>query len=205
MLFLLRHVESCTNVQEHDDEAPRRPEGLLGASLASWGLRQGQVDAAGAGEGTCCWTGEVAKENLAKSSVQKSPVERLVRLDLLKTPIFLWFFFIQCMFRALLTCLGEFNHVASPVNCINCTVINPTVGKKGPNFRDLFGSLLGPYLYFSVFAKFTRRMSIQSSCTQQWENLICSWWENSCTISVCWELMHHMLTPAFWFLPLLMC
>ena len=50
-------------------------------------------------------------------------------------------FFIQCMFRALLTCLGEFNHVASPVNCINCTVINPTVGKKGPNFRDLFGSL----------------------------------------------------------------
>ena len=31
-----------------------------------------------------------------------------------------------------------------------------------------------------------------------------TWWANSCTIIVCCEGMHHMLTDAFWILPLLM-
>ena len=47
--------------------------------------------------------------------------------------------------------------------------------KKGP-YWDLFG-YLGPYLHFrvpifSVLASFTRRISIQSACIQQWVNLI---------------------------------
>ena len=31
-----------------------------------------------------------------------------------------------------------------------------------------------------------------------------TWWANSCTIIVCCEGMHHMLTDAFWILPLLL-
>ena len=53
-----------------------------------------------------------------------------------------------------------------------------TGSPEGPFFW-LCRSLLGPYLYFkvpifNVSAKFTRRMSIQSACTQQWVNLICA-------------------------------
>ena len=95
----------------------------------------------------------------AEGSIRKTGSSRFVE----NIHIFVIFFYsvhVQSV-------IDLFNHVASPVNCINCTVINPTVGKESPNFRDLFGSLLGPYLYFSVFAKFTRRMSIQSACTQQ--------------------------------------
>ena len=186
----------------------RRRGGRRGSWGQVWhpeGSGRGRWTRQGLGKGHVVGQGRWQRRIWRKAVYRSPPSKDWFVYICWKRPYFCDFFFIQCMFRALLTCLGEFNHVASPVNCINCTVINPTVGKKGPNFRDLFGSLLGPYLYFSVFAKFTRRMSIQSSCTQQWENLICSWWENSCTISVCWELMHHMLTPAFWFLPLLMC
>ena len=71
-------------------------------------------------------------------------------------------------------------------------------GQKGPYFRDrvpmgtflTFWVPVGPYLYcrvtiFSVLAKFMQRMSIKSACTQQWMNLVCLWWVNSCTIIVC--------------------
>ena len=64
--------------------------------------------------------------------------------------------------------------------------------RKGSLFWGLFWpfwALLGPYLYFrvpifSVLAKIMERMSIQSSCAQQWVNLICLWWVNSCTIII---------------------
>ena len=74
--------------------------------------------------------------------------------------------------------------------------------QKGPYYRDLFG-VLGPYwvsIYisgslFSFFsASFTRRMSIQSACIQQWVILICLWWVMTCTviIHICCEVMLHM-------------
>ena len=77
-----------------------------------------------------------------------------------------------------------------------CSDIYPTLSfhvqlhwcKKGPYYRYLF-DVLGPYLYFrvlifSVLASFTRRMSIQSACIQQWVNLIYLWWVISCTVII---------------------
>ena len=62
--------------------------------------------------------------------------------------------------------LNKNSHLSDDIHC----------DKKGPFLR--FGSLLGPYInfrvpIFSVLATFTRRMSIQSACIQQWVNLVC--------------------------------
>ena len=58
----------------------------------------------------------------------------------------------------------------------------------------------GPYIgtrvpIISVLASFTRRMSIQSACIQQWVILICLWWVMTCTviIHICCEVMLHTL------------
>ena len=70
---------------------------------------------------------------------------------------------------------------------------------KGPYFRDrvpigTFFTFLGPYLYFrvpifSVLAKFTQRMSIQSSCTQQWLNLMSKFLHYYCLL---WRYASHV-------------
>ena len=75
--------------------------------------------------------------------------------------------------------------------------------EKGPYFRDqvpilygpfwLSGYLLSPYLYFrvpifSVFAKFTQRMSNQSSCTQHDEQIPALLLSVAKVCITCWQL-----------------
>ena len=91
------------------------------------------MDAAGAGEGTCCRTGEVAKENLAKSSVQKSPVERLVRLDLLNTPIFVWVFF-SVHVQSVIDLFGRVQPCGKPCELHKLYSDQSHCGKKGSQF-----------------------------------------------------------------------
>ena len=99
-------------------------------------------------------------------------------------------------------CFGSWGEASEDIHATARKRV-PIMG-PGP-YRNLF-DILGPYLnfrvpIFSVLAKFTQRLSIQSSYTQQWVNLICLWWVDYCTIIVCCQGMHHMLTAAFWFLP----
>ena len=66
-----------------------------------------------------------------------------------------------------------------------------TTSNKGPSF--LFGSL---YIYISGSLSSAENVNsvCAAACTQQWVDLICQWWINSCTFIVncevhCWPIL----------------